>query len=197
MTTFYLIRHAVNDLVGKTIAGRMPGVSLNREGRRQAEQLAERLAEEPIQLIFSSPLERAVETAMPLAKRLGKDVQISEALNEIDFGDWTNQTCEHLAGLPWWQRWNTFRSGTRIPGGEIMLDVQTRMVNEIQRLHTGYPEKTVALFSHGDPIRGALAYYLGAPLDLFQRIEIDPASVSILVLSENGPRVVGLNHRQI
>jgi probable phosphomutase (TIGR03848 family) len=193
MTTFFLIRHGSNDLVGKAIAGRLPGISLNREGKRQAERLAVRLAKEPIELIFSSPLERAIETAVPLAKRLGLDIQISDALNEIDFGDWTRQTFEHLETLPRWQQWNSFRSGTRIPDGELMLEVQLRMVAEIHRLRKEYPDQTLALFSHGDPIRAALAYYLGVPLDLFQRIEVDPASASILALSDFGPRILRLN----
>src|ERR1700757_3718886 len=96
MTTFYLIRHAANDYFNKAIAGRKSGVGLNREGQRQAAGLAGRLAREPIGLIFSSPLERAVETAVPLAQRLGLDIQVSDALNEIDFGDWTNLTFEQL-----------------------------------------------------------------------------------------------------
>ena len=193
MTTFYLLRHASNDLVGKAIAGRMPGVSLNHQGQREAERLATRLGGEPIQMIFSSPLERAVETAVPLAKRLGLDIQISDALNEIDFGVWTKLTFEQLAELPAWQRWNSFRSGSRVPNGETMLEVQARVVGEIQRLRAEYPEQRLALFSHADPLRAALAYFLGVSLDLFQRIEMAPASVSILHLSEHGPRVECLN----
>lgn len=193
MTTFYLIRHASNDTIGKSIAGRMPGLSLNRTGQREADKLAARLGKKQIDLIFSSPLERAVETAVPLAKRLGLDIQISDALNEIDFGPWTRQTFEQLAELPGWQCWNSFRSGTRVPGGETMLEAQTRIVTEILRLGAEYPEQSLALFSHGDMIRAALAYFLGVPLDLFQRIEVAPASVSILLLSEYEPRVVCVN----
>jgi broad specificity phosphatase PhoE len=193
MTTIYLIRHGNNDFAGKAIAGRTPGISLNREGKRQADRLAVRLAEEPIEVILSSPLERAIETAVPLAKRLNLDIQISDALNEIDFGDWTRQTFEHLETLPRWQQWNSFRSGTRVPDGELMLEVQLRMVAELHRLRKAYPEQTLALFSHGDPIRVALAYYLGVPLDLFQRIEVSPASISMLALSDFGARIVCLN----
>ncbi|MDB6017369.1 MAG: Phosphoglycerate mutase [Pedosphaera sp.] len=193
MTTFYIIRHATNDLVGKVITGRRPGIGLNPEGRRQAEQLAKRLAREPIQIVYSSPRERAVETAVPLAKRLNLDIQISEAFDEIDFGDWTGLTFEQLAPLPKWQRWNSFRGVTRIPGGEMMCEVQTRMVMAIQGLHAEYPEQTIAVFSHGDPIRATLAYYLGVPLDLLQRIRVDPASVSIITLNEEGPEVLGMN----
>jgi broad specificity phosphatase PhoE len=193
MTTFYLIRHASNDTLGKSISGRTPGVSLNRAGQREADKLAARLGKKQIDIIFSSPLERAVETAVPLAKRLGLDIQISDELNEIDFGTWTHQTFEQLAELPGWQCWNSFRSGTRVPGGETMLEAQTRIVTEILRLRAEFPEQTLALFSHGDLIRAALAYFLGVPVDLFQRIEVAPASVSILLLSEDEPRVVCVN----
>ena len=193
MTTIYLIRHATNDTVGRIIAGRSAGVSLNAEGLRQAERLATRLARESIQIIVSSPLDRAVETAVPLAKRLGLDVQISEALTELDYGDWTKQKLEQLNAVPKWQQWNSFRSGHRIPNGEMMVEVQARIVAEIERLRDQYPEQGVAIFSHGDPIRSAIAYYLGIPLDLFQRIEINPASVSILLLDDYAPRIMCLN----
>lgn len=195
MSTFYLIRHAANDTIGVSIPGRTPGISLNREGRKQAERLAARLAGEPIQVIASSPLERSVETAIPLAKRLNQDVQISEQLTEVDFGDWSRQTLEQLEAVPKWRHWNSFRSGHRVPKGEMMVEVQARMVAEIQRLHTQYPGQTIAIFSHGDPLRSAIAYYLGVPLDLFQRIELSPASVSILVLDEHAPRIVCLNQQ--
>ncbi len=193
MTTIHLIRHGTNDYVGKAIAGRVPGLSLNREGQKQAERVAARLGKESIAAIFSSPLERAVETAVPLAKRLGLDIQISEALNEVDFGDWTKQSFEQLNALPRWQQWNSFRSGTRVPDGEMMAEVQSRMVKEVYRVRREYPEETVALFSHGDPIRSVLAYYLGVPLDLFQRIEVDPATINTLLISDEGAKVAGLN----
>jgi probable phosphomutase (TIGR03848 family) len=190
MTTFFLIRHAMHEFVGKAVSGRRPGVSLNREGQRQAQQLAALLADTPIQAILSSPLERAVETAVPLAKRLGLDIQIAEELNEIDYGDWTHHTLEQLEAMPRWQQWHSFRSGTRIPNGEMMVEVQARMVAEIERLQREFPEQTLALFSHADPIRAALGYYLGVALDLCQRIEVNPASTSILTVSETGPRIV-------
>src|SRR6476620_8551626 len=120
MTTFYLIRHATNDTIGVSIPGRTPGIELNADGRKQAERLAVRLSKEPISLIVSSPLERAVETAMPLARRLGLDVQISEELSEVDFGDWSRQTLEKLNAVQKWQDWNAFRTGHRVPDGEML-----------------------------------------------------------------------------
>ena len=195
MTTFYLIRHATNDTIGVSIPGRTQGIELNAEGRRQAERLATRLAKEPISVIVSSPLERAVETALPLARRLGLDVQISEQLTEVDFGDWSRQTLEKLNAVEKWQHWNAFRSGHRVPDGEMMVEVQTRMVSELQRLRSEYPNQSIAIFGHGDPIRVTLAYYLGVPIDFLNRIEVDPACVSIVTIGEHAPRIVCLNSR--
>lgn len=193
MTTFFLIRHGANDFVGKSIAGRMPGVHLNAEGRRQAGRLAEKLSREPIQKIFSSPLERAIETAKPLAERLGLQIQISEAFNEIDFGDWTGLSLDELSPLAEWRRWNSLRTGTRIPNGELILEVQTRMVKEIEQIRRENPNGSVAIFSHGDPIRSALFYFLGVSLDSFQRVEISPASISVLTIDEYSARILRLN----
>src|SRR6266705_2693810 len=101
MTTFYLIRHATNDYLNEhKIAGWLPGVHLNAEGRQQSERLAERLAPEPIQAIYSGPLERARETAEPIAAKLRLPLQISEGLGEIGFGDWTDQSLEQLDAAP-------------------------------------------------------------------------------------------------
>jgi probable phosphomutase (TIGR03848 family) len=193
MATFLLIRHAAHDLLGRCIAGRMPGVHLNREGQAQAERLAERLAHAPIRAIFSGPLERAQETALPLVQRLGLPLQISEAIDEIDFGEWTGRTFEELAEIPQWHLFNSFRSGTRIPNGELMLEAQARIVAELGRLREQYPEDALALISHGDVIKAAVAYYAGVPLDLFQRLEISPASVTVITISEYGPRVLCVN----
>ena len=182
-------------MVGHSLSGRLPGVHLNEAGRRQAEDLAEHLNRKGIQQLWSSPLERARETAAPLAKRLALKVQPSEALTDLDFGDWTNRPIAELQPLPQWQQWNLFRAGVRIPNGELMTEVQGRMVGELERLSRASPEACIALFTHNDPIRAVLAHYLGMPLDLMQRLEIDPASVSILELSPWGARLCGANLR--
>ncbi|MGI8967071.1 MAG: histidine phosphatase family protein [Limisphaerales bacterium] len=193
MTTFYLIRHANYDLVGKVYVGRTPGIHLNEQGRRQSEFLAERLAQKPIQKIFSSPLERCQETAGPLAKKFNLEIKTAEALTEINFGDWTNKTPQELAPLEKWRQWTSFRSGSRIPNGDWMMAAQARFVHQMEEWCDAFPEETLALISHGDPIRSAVAYYLGVPLDLFRRIEITPASVSILSISEQGPKILCVN----
>jgi probable phosphomutase (TIGR03848 family) len=193
VTTFYLIRHGANDFIGKQITGWMPGVHLNSEGRQQASGLVERLAREGIQQIIASPLERCRETATPLAEHLKLNIQIEEMIGEVRFGDWTGKTLTELQTLPEWKQFNQFRIGTRVPNGEMMIEVQARMVSAIQRLHTEFAGQRIALFGHADPIRVALMYYLGMPLDFVQRIDISPASISILRLDNQAAQVCRLN----
>ncbi len=195
MTTFYLIRHASNDyLVQNKIAGWLPKIHLNEKGRSEAGQLALRLAREPIVAIYSSPLERAVETAQPLADILGQKVRISEGLGEIRFGDWTDQSVPELEKDPNWRRWNSFRSGSHAPGGDIMIEAQTRIIREMLHLRELHPSEAIALVTHGDPVKAAVAYFMGAPLDLFLRIEISPASVTVIALDQDRPRILKVNN---
>ena len=193
-TTFLLIRHAAHGLLGRKMAGCMSGVCLNEAGQAQATQLAERLACIPLDAIYSSPLERAQETAAPLAARLDLPVQTCSEIVEINYGEWTGLTFEELKDCPEWLPYNQFRSGSRIPGGEMMLEAQARTVTQMQKLCLQHPNQRIALVSHADIIKGALAYYLGMPLDLFLRLEISPASVSILTLNEYGPKVLCVNN---
>jgi probable phosphomutase (TIGR03848 family) len=193
MSTFYLIRHGANDMLGKGIAGWQAGVHLNKEGREQAERLADYLGAHPIQRIYSSPLERARETAQPLAKKLNLEIQTSTEVGEVQFGDWNGASLEDLDRQHTWKQWNTFRTGTRIPNGEMMIVVQARMAAFLQKLREELPGQTIALFSHGDPIRAILAYYLGIPLDFMLRFEVDPASLNVLSITDYGPRVLSIN----
>lgn len=194
MATFFLIRHAENDFAGKRLAGWMPGVHLNEEGRAQAARLAGRLAGSGISALYSSPLERALETAAPLAARLGLTVQVRDALGEIRFGEWTGRHLQDLEQDLSWRNFNAFRSSTRAPGGESMLDVQHRMVAEMESLRGRHGDEKVAILSHGDAIRAVVLHYAGIPLDLMHRIEIGTASVSIIVVRDHGPQVLGLNY---
>lgn len=193
MTTILLIRHATNALVGKSLAGRMAGVSLSEEGKRQATTLAERLQHLPIKALYSSPLERAVETADPLAKKLELPVEVRNEFTEFDFGNWTGKTIEELRGQESFRLFNEFRSVTPAPGGELMLTAQARMVAGLQLLSGQHQGETIAVFSHSDMIKAAIAYYTGMPLDLMQRLEIDPASVSILTVFPETVRINRLN----
>ena len=195
MPSFLLIRHALCDPIGRFIAGRSPGVHLNDHGRVQATELARRLSGLPISTIYSSPLERALETAAPLAATLGLPVIPTEDLQEVDFGDWTSKSLQELHGLPAWTRFNSFRSGSRIPGGESMDEVLSRGLRVVEQISTSASEsnRLVALVSHGDVLRVLLTYYLGVPLDLLFRLELSPASVSVVQIEEHGPRVLLLN----
>ena len=192
-TRVLLIRHGDNDFVGRTLAGWLPDVHLNQSGRRQAERLAERLAGAPIRAIYTSPLERTCETAAPLAARLGLELRLSEALGEVHLGEWTGRGIRDLEDDPQWRRFNAARSSTRIPGGELMLEVQARMVEVFEGFRREHPESLVAAFSHGDPIRVLLLHALGMPLDYINRLEISTAAVSVIELNEWGPVVLRIN----
>ncbi|MCU1504204.1 MAG: Phosphoglycerate mutase [Ilumatobacteraceae bacterium] len=194
MTTFLLIRHGVHELGGDRIAGRLPGVHLSAEGRAQAEQLVARLDGVPIDAVHASPMERTRETASPLARARALELELCEDLLEIDYGEWTGCHLDALGDDVRWRRWNSFRSGHRVPSGESMVEVQTRAAALVQRLSAQQPDGHIALVSHGDVIKALVAQYVGAPLDLFQRIEISPASVTVLVVEELGPWVVCVNH---
>jgi probable phosphomutase (TIGR03848 family) len=193
MTRFLLIRHAATDAVGKRLAGRTAGVHLNEEGRAQAQKLAERLASSPIAAIYSSPLERALETAAPLADALGLQASICNDFMEMDFGEWTNRTIEDVMQDDLFHHFNLFRSCTRIPGGESMLEAQARIIAGLEKLRLEHRNQTVAVVSHGDLVKAAVAYYAGIHLDLFQRIEIDPASVSIVSVYDETARILQVN----
>lgn len=193
MTTFVIIRHGTCDPVGKKIAGRMSGVHLNDEGWRQAEELVSRLRNVKLNRIFTSPLERTKETASPLARWKNLAVETDDALNEINYGEWTGKSFEELSMIELWKEFNFKKSSTRIPGGEMMIEVEARIC--------GFFEKTrrtdlgiVAVFSHGDPIKMAIAHYLGIPCDMISRFEISTASVSIMHLDDYRARFTTVNN---
>jgi probable phosphomutase (TIGR03848 family) len=192
-TTILLARHGDNDSVGHTLVGWTPGIHLNQRGRDQADRLAARLSDAPIQAVYSSPLERAVETAEPIARSHGLAVGLIEAVGEIRLGQWTNRAIRDLRDDPDWRRFNAQRSTTRIPGGETMLEVQTRMVDAFEALRRKHPDQTIVVVSHGDPIRGILMHYLGMPLDFIHRLEIGTASLSTILLHDWGPQVLSIN----
>lgn len=193
MTDLLLIRHAVNDWVGDRLAGWTPGVHLNDRGREQAATLARRLADWPIEAIYSSPLERAVETAQAVAEPHGLSVQIEEGVGESRFGDWTGQSIKELAKTPEWQTVQFAPSLSQFPGGERLAEMQSRAVAAIDRLRAQHPKGIVAVFSHADVIKAMAAHYTGLHLDLFQRIVIDTASVTWIRFTPHGPRIIRLN----
>jgi probable phosphoglycerate mutase len=195
MTTFLLIRHAQTDIAGTALAGWMGGVHLNEEGRAQADELARQLKGVRLAAIYSSPLERARETAGPLAAQLGLEIRVLKELGELDYGDWTERRFDGLAGDAQWHRFNAMRSLARIPGGEMMIAAQARMAAALEQLRLAHGDDAVAVISHGDIIKAALAHFLGVPLDLFNRLEISMASVSVVAVEPLEVRVLMVNHR--
>lgn len=192
-TTFFLIRHAAHDRVESILCGRIPGVTLGEKGQAQAQALAERFAGEDIAYICTSPLERAVETAAPIAARLGTPAEPCDDISEIDFGSWSGLSFEELLGDPRWHSWNRNRGTSCPPGGESMQEAQLRIVRALERLRSLHPERSVILVSHSDVIKAALLYHLGMPLDAYTRIEISPASISTVVIGDWGAKVLRMN----
>lgn len=195
MTTVLLTRHATGDHVGRVLAGRAPGTRLSEEGRRQAERLSEWFAARPVHAVYASPLERARETAEPIAQRLGLTLYEAPGLIELDFGEWTGRAIDGFGDDAAWRDFNVYRSGTRIPGGELLLEAQARAVAELLRLRERHPDETIVVVSHADIIRAVLGHFAGVPIDLLLRFEISPASVTELELHEWGARVVCVNER--
>jgi broad specificity phosphatase PhoE len=194
MTRILLIRHAMTNTAGKLLSGRMPGIHLNAEGIKQAAALAERLHGLNIAAIYCSPLERATETAMPLANLLQTKPICANDFNEIDFGEWTGRSIADLQDDAVFRQFNMFRSGTPVPGGEWISEAQLRITKGIKDLCIRHPGETVAIFSHADLVKAAIIYYAGMPVDFYHRIEISPASVSILEMFEEMPRIITLNN---
>jgi len=193
LTSFILVRHAVHDLADGVLAGQTAGVHLSPHGEQQAQHLVDRLAALPIAAIYSSPLERTMQTAKVLASRRSLLVQASDSFAEIDFGEWSGKRFDELDNDPRWQAWNSFRSSAPLPNGGLMLAVQLRAVAALQSLCRQYPDQVVAIVSHADVIKAVVAHYLGIHLDLFQRIEISPASATIISVYDRGARVIRLN----
>ena len=194
MTVFHLVRHAEHGLLGRVLTGRMPGVPLNERGREQAVWLARHFASRAVAAVVSSPLQRAQETAAPIAAALGLEVATDAGLDEIDFGGWTGMTFEALQGAPGWQAWNQFRGTAPTPGGETMVEALGRALRCLARWREAVPDGEVVLVSHQDVLKAVLAYSLGAPLDLMQRMELGAGSCSALrVFGDGGGQVEGIN----
>jgi broad specificity phosphatase PhoE len=192
-TTLFLVRHGAHEQVDRALSARTPGVHLSAVGRRQAEWAAERLSAESIAAVHASPLERAQETAEPIARRLGLPVTTDDDLQELDAGDWTGRSFDDLAADPDWTRWNQNRSLARAPGGESALDVQARVARCALRLVGEHPGAGIVLVAHAEPLRSLVLYGLGLGLDAWSRIAIAPGSVTALVMGEWGCRLHRLN----
>lgn len=192
-TVFHLVRHGSYSWLGRALAGRTPGLSLAPAGRDEAERVAATLAARGLAAVIASPRERTMETAAPIAASCGVAVTTDADLDEVDFGAWTGRGFANLADDPAWHAFNRLRGFAPVPGGEAMIAVQARAVAALLRWHAAYPQAEIALVSHGDVIKAMLLHALGAPLDMIHRIDIAPASRSVLALDRLGVQVRAIN----
>jgi probable phosphomutase (TIGR03848 family) len=193
MTVLLLIRHGLTDAAGKRLTGWSRGVHLNARGRAEAEHLADRLEEVPVDAIYSSPLERCRETIAPLARRRGLSVAARRGLLEVDYGDWTGRTISQLRRTTLWRAVQQAPSTVRFPNGESFLEVQARAVAELGRIAGAHPAGTVAVVTHADVVRLLIAHHAGMHTDHVQRLVVDPASVTVVAVSDGATRLLKVN----
>lgn len=193
-TTFFLLRHAAHDDVGRYLAGRSPNVLLGPAGRAQALRLGERMRRESFDAIFSSPRERTQETAQAVSIACGVGpVLLRDDLDEVDYGSWSGKTFVELDSDPAWRRWNSDRSVAVTPTGERMEDVRRRTCRCMDEIAQAFPGRPVVVVSHADVIKSAVCHVLGLPADSCFRFDIDPASISVVVAGDWGSKLLRLN----
>jgi probable phosphoglycerate mutase len=193
VTTFYLVRHAVTAHTGHKLTGWIEGVHLNDEGRTQAEAVATMLAGVEFEAIYSSPIDRTMETALAIAAHHKLKVLKRARLGEVRYGAWSGRSLKSLVRTKLWTAIQRWPSNARFPDGESLREVQSRGLDEIERIREEHPRGVVCCVSHADTIKLIVAHYLGVHIDLFQRIYIGPASVSVIHLGQFGPQVLSLN----
>ena len=194
MYRMLLIRHGATDLMSDRLCGRMPGVPLNSEGRSQAETLGRSLREEVrLAAVYSSPMERAVETARYVAEPQGLSIAIEEGVNELDFGDWMGLSFQDLHGLPDWKEYNRRRALHPAPDGESLLEVQARAWKSLSTIVQNHSNETIAVVTHGDVIRALVILFLGMSLDNILRLAISPASATAIDFNGGGATISYLN----
>lgn len=193
MTYLILIRHGHTDWADKQLAGWLPDVHLNELGRKQAQELVERLKPIELAAIYASPLERTLETAQPLAKARGLKINRVPHLGEVKYGDWQGQPLKALTQKKEWKQVQAAPSTFAFPNGESFREMQNRAVAAIEKIVAAHEKDAVAVFSHGDVIKAIVAYYAGIALDNFQRLAVSPASISIIVIGPFGARLGRLN----
>ena len=193
MTTLFLIRHGLTAVTGSRLYGRTPGIHLDERGRRQAAALVERFDGVRLNALYSSPLERCVETLEPLAETRRMEIRTSDALIEMDAGNWTGRTLPSLRRVKLWHTVQRDPSRFRFPGGESFVDAEARVLDELERIVARHPRGQVVVGTHGDIVRVLISHYTGANLDQFQRVMADPASVSIVHLGDGVPRILLVN----
>jgi probable phosphomutase (TIGR03848 family) len=194
VTTVLLVRHGTTPSTGTLLPGRAAGLHLTDKGVEQAEQAGARIAElKKVDAVYTSPLERARQTAAPIAAATGLKVKVDRGLLECDFGDWTGAELANLMKLPEWRTVQKAPSTFRFPNGESFTEMQVRIVSALDRLRTQHPGGTIVCVSHADPIKAAMAHALGTHLDLFQRIVISTCSISAVGFTTDGPIALTVN----
>ncbi len=188
------VRHGTTPTTGTILPGRAKGLHLAARGREEARAVGERLAAVgSVKALYSSPLERARETAAAISAAVGVRVATERLLIECDFGEWTGAELARLRKLPEWSAVQRHPSGFRFPGGESFVELQGRMARAVQALRARHPGEVVVAVSHADPIKIAVGDALGVPLDLVQRTVISPCSVSVVAYGPDGPAVLAVN----
>lgn len=190
MTRLLLIRHAPTPETGKRLTGRLPGVSLDEAGVRSAQATARRLSAVNLSAIYASPIERTWETALEVARMQRARPIPHDGLLEVDYGAWSGRTMRSLYPLKAWRTVTLTPSRMVFPGGEALADAQRRGVVACEEIVSRHRGKTVAAVTHADIIKAVLSHYLGQPLDLFQRIGVSPASVSVVEFHHDRPPMV-------
>ena len=194
MATIFLIRHGLTAQTGRVLYGRTSGIDLDDRGRAQAEGLVRRFAPVRLTALYSSPLERCVQTVEPLAAAQRLEIVRDPALIEMDAGSWTGRTLPQLRRTKHWKVVQEEPSAFRFPGGgEGFVEAQARAVGAVERIARRHRRGRVGIATHGDIARIVLAHLAGSVLDEFQRIVIDAASVSVVALDGGRPRVLLVN----
>ncbi|MGJ4928827.1 histidine phosphatase family protein [Bradyrhizobium sp. HKCCYLS2038] len=191
-TTIHLIRHGHHPLLGRNLCGRMAGVALDDQGRRDT-KICARLIDPAPSLIQSSPQLRALQTAELIAHQYGLSVEIAPALDELDVGDWTGRSFAELDTDPAWQRWNVKRGSSTPPHGESMAAVQQRMMSHVAQLCRTQGNACIVLVSHAEPIRAVIMQLARIALDDFVSVDVAPASISTLVADSTGLKLIQAN----
>jgi len=193
VSTLLLVRHADHDWVGRGFAGRLPEVSLNAQGRLQAQELVRRLRGQRVDALYCSPQPRIRQTAQPLAAERKLAIRTEAAFDEIDLGDWTGRSFDEVRDQEAWRHWLQRRSSARPPGGEAFADVARRANEGLRMLCARHPGQQVLLVSHGDVLKAMIATVLGLSLDNLECFDLAPASVSVVAMGEDWAQLKLLN----
>jgi len=188
-----LVRHGLTAHTGHRLSGWIPGIHLDERGRVEAEDVARRLEPVPLDAVYSSPIDRALETARPTAKAKRLRIRTREDFGEVRYGDWEGRRLDVLVKNKLWPQLMASPGSIRFPGGEALRETQARAVNGVEALRADHDRRAVAVFTHADVIRLLVAHYTGVHIDLYQRLSIGTGSISAVWLGRLGPRVLKMN----